>query len=95
MSVDREPSRDRQLRSSQVVAEAERRRWARELHEEALTTLGGIHQLLSEALRRDDPQVTRAALREAVTQLEQELENLRSIATELRPVALEESYSNR
>ena len=85
--------RDRQLRSARSAADAERRRWARELHDEALRALGGIHLLLSEALRDNDLQVAQAAMRETVAQIEQELENLRSIPTELRPTPLDESYA--
>ena len=43
------------LRSSLAAADAERRRWARELHDETLQGLGGLRLLLSSALRRDDP----------------------------------------
>ena len=42
------------LRSSLAAADAERRRWARELHDETLQGLGGLRLLLSSALRRDD-----------------------------------------
>ena len=42
------------LRSSLAAADAERRRWARELHDETLQGLGGLRVLLSSALRRDD-----------------------------------------
>ena len=42
------------LRSSQAAADAERRRWARELHDETLQGLGGLRLLLSSARRGDD-----------------------------------------
>jgi signal transduction histidine kinase len=78
------------LRSSLAAADAERRRWARELHDETLQGLGGLRLLLSSALRLDDPQRVQGAMREAVEHIEREIENLRAIITELRPAALDE-----
>jgi len=78
------------LRSSQEAADAERSRWARELHDETLQGLGGLRVLLSSALKRDDLQIARDAMREAVLRLEQDIENLRAIITDLRPAALDE-----
>ena len=73
------------LRSSLAAADAERRRWARELHDETLQGLGGLRLLLSSGLRRDDLQRAQEAMREAVEHIEREIENLRAIITELRP----------
>jgi signal transduction histidine kinase len=78
------------LRSSLAAADAERRRWARELHDETLQGLGGLRVLLSSALRGDDLDQAQAAMRAAVEHIEQEIANLRSIITELRPAALDE-----
>jgi signal transduction histidine kinase len=78
------------LRSSLDAADAERRRWARELHDETLQGLGGLRLLLSSALRIGDPNRGQEAMREAVAQIEREIENLRAIITELRPAALDE-----
>jgi signal transduction histidine kinase len=78
------------LRSSLAAADAERRHWARELHDETLQGLGGLRVLLSSALRREDPALAQEAMREAVVHLEQEIGNLRAIITELRPAALDE-----
>jgi len=78
------------LRSSLAAADAERRRWARELHDETLQSLGGVRIGLSSALRRDELPVAQDAMREAVVQIEREIENLRAIITELRPAALDE-----
>ena len=78
------------LRSSIASTEAERRRWARELHDETLQGLGGLRVLLSSALRRGDPQRSEQAMREAVEHIEREIGNLRAIITELRPAALDE-----
>jgi signal transduction histidine kinase len=78
------------LRSSLAAAEAERGRWARELHDETLQGLGGLRVLLSSALRRSDPERSQQAMREAVEHIEREIGNLRAIITELRPAALDE-----
>ncbi len=78
------------LRSSLAAADAERRHWARELHDETLQGLGGLRVLLSSALRRDDLELAQEAMREAVEQIESEIANLRAIITELRPAALDE-----
>jgi signal transduction histidine kinase len=78
------------LRSSLAAADAERRRWARELHDETLQGLGGLRVLLASALRRGDPERAQQAMHEAVEHIEREIENLRAIITELRPAALDE-----
>ncbi len=78
------------LRASVAAADEERRRWARELHDETLQGLGGLRLLLAAALRRDEPEPAREAMREAVVRIEREIANLRSIITELRPAALDE-----
>jgi signal transduction histidine kinase len=73
-----------------AAAEAERRRWARELHDETLQSLGGLRVLLSGAIRRDEPEDTRRTVREAIADIETEIENLRAIITELRPLLLDD-----
>jgi signal transduction histidine kinase len=78
------------LRSSLAAADAERRRWARELHDETLQSLGGLRVLLSSALRSEDPQRRQGAMRQAIEQIEHEIANLRAIISELRPAALDE-----
>jgi signal transduction histidine kinase len=78
------------LRSSLAAADAERRRWARELHDETLQGLGGLRVLLSSALRRPEIEQAQAAMREAVEHIEREIANLHAIITELRPAALDE-----
>ncbi len=78
------------LRSSIAAADTERRRWARELHDETLQGLGGLQLLLSSALSHDDLDIAHGTMRQAVGHIEREIENLRSIITELRPAALDE-----
>jgi signal transduction histidine kinase len=77
-------------RRSLAAAEAERHRWARELHDETLQALGGLRVLLSSAARLDDPDAMRAAMREAAEQLKGDIESLRSLIAELRPPALDQ-----
>lgn len=84
-SVERE-----RLRRSVQTAEEERRRWARELHDETLQGLGGLRVLLSSARRSDDDMTVRAAVDQAVDQITVEIANLRALITELRPAALDE-----
>jgi signal transduction histidine kinase len=78
------------LRHSLEAAEAERRRWARELHDETLQGLGGLRVLMSGALRRVTEEGVTELLQEGVDQVEREIENLRAIITDLRPAALDE-----
>ena len=78
------------LRHSMDAAEAERRRWARELHDETLQGLGGLRVILSSALRRVEQDDLAELLREGLGHVEREIENLRAIITELRPAALDE-----
>ncbi len=81
--------RDR-LRHSLESAERERRYWARELHDETLQALAALRVLLASGLRRDDPEALRAVAGAAVEQIQQEIDNLRTLITELRPAALDE-----
>jgi signal transduction histidine kinase len=78
------------LRASLAAADFERRRWARELHDETLQSLGALRVLLSAALRGEDRERAQTAMRQAVEQIEHEIANLREIIAELRPAALDE-----
>jgi signal transduction histidine kinase len=72
------------------AAEDERRRWARELHDETLQSLAGLQMLLGGARRSGNADVLEAAVGEAVERLEGEIGNLRALITDLRPAALDE-----
>jgi signal transduction histidine kinase len=78
------------LRSSMAAADSERKRWARELHDETLQILGGLRVLLASAVRRGDSGRYEAVMREAIEGIEQGIEGLRGIITDLRPAALDE-----
>jgi signal transduction histidine kinase len=89
VSTARSVAEDR-LRHSIASAEQERRRWARELHDETLQGLGGLQVLLSSALRRGDAEAIQRSVREAIDYIGTEIESLRTLITELRPAALDE-----
>jgi signal transduction histidine kinase len=78
------------LRDSVAAAEAERARWARELHDETLQGLGGLRMLVSAARRGTDADAMRQALEEVVARIDGEIDGLRSLIRELRPAALDE-----
>lgn len=78
------------LRQAIEAADAERGRWARELHDETLQGLGGLRVLLTTALRTAGPAQLRGAVQAAVDQLATEADTLRLLITELRPAALDE-----
>jgi signal transduction histidine kinase len=77
------------LRTALESTEAERSRWARELHDETLQALGGLKLLLAGASRATDPQRLREATGEAVDRITHEIANLRAIIAELRPASLD------
>ncbi len=77
------------LRDSIGAAEAERRRWARDLHDETLQGLGATKLALTAALR-GEPSAARPRIEQAVAQLELEIAALRGIIADLRPPALDE-----
>jgi signal transduction histidine kinase len=84
-SVDTE-----RLRATIAAADAERRRWARDLHDQTLQALGGLRVGLASALRRGDPEGNERAIRQAIEDIEVETDNLRGIITDLRPSILDD-----
>lgn len=73
-----------------AAAEGERRRWARELHDETLQSLSALRIGLSTAGRSERPEALPQAVAQAVDQLEDAIANLRALITDLRPAALDE-----
>ena len=73
-----------------AAAEDERRRWARELHDETLQNLAALRILLSSARRSGPSEALDRALDDAVDRLEGEIATLRGLITDLRPAALDE-----
>jgi signal transduction histidine kinase len=78
------------LHSALAATEAERGRWARELHDQTLQSLGGLRITLSSVLGRRDAADKDAAVRQAVEDLELEIDNLRAIISDLRPSLLDD-----
>ncbi len=89
VSMRRSVESDR-LRASMAAADAERSRWARELHDETLQGLGALRLLLSSARRSGEREKTAQVVDEAIAQIEREIESLHAIITDLRPAALDE-----
>ncbi len=81
---------DEQRRQRLAAAEAERARWARELHDETLQALGSLRLVLSAAVRSGDPEAHHRATGQALAQLETDIATLRGLITELRPAALDQ-----
>jgi signal transduction histidine kinase len=79
-----------QLRAREIATEEERRRWARELHDETLQGLGALRLALASARRMSDPDAWAAAIDDAVTELDTEIANVRGIIADVRPAALDE-----
>jgi signal transduction histidine kinase len=78
------------LRRSVLASEAERKRWARELHDETLQELAGLDVLLAGARRSQDPVRMERAVDEAVEMIGHSIASLRALITELRPASLDE-----
>jgi signal transduction histidine kinase len=89
VAINRSVEADR-LRSAIAAAEAERSRWARELHDETLQALGGLRVLLATTLGRGDADARDQAIRQAIEDIELEIGNLRGIITDLRPSMLDD-----
>ncbi|HWT93170.1 MAG TPA: GAF domain-containing sensor histidine kinase [Solirubrobacteraceae bacterium] len=89
VATARTVERDR-LRHALQAAEEERKRWARELHDETLQGLGALRVGLAAAAREPDPEALRGHVRAAVDQLQDEVASLRAIIADLRPAALDQ-----
>ncbi len=77
-------------RQRMAAAEGERKRWARELHDETLQSLSALRLGLARAQRSGATAVLEGAIGQAVDQLEDSIANLRALITDLRPAALDE-----
>ncbi|HLH65715.1 MAG TPA: GAF domain-containing sensor histidine kinase [Solirubrobacteraceae bacterium] len=78
------------LRAAIAAADAERGRWARELHDQTLQTLGGLRVLLASAQQRSGAVASEAAVAHAIEDIELEIANLRSLIADLRPALLDD-----
>jgi signal transduction histidine kinase len=89
VALNRSVEADR-LRSTIAAGDAERSRWARELHDQTLQSLGGLRVALASVLGRGDEASKEAAIRQAIEDIELEIANLRGIITDLRPSMLDD-----
>jgi signal transduction histidine kinase len=89
VAIHRSVEADR-LRSAVSASDAERRRWARELHDQTLQALGGLRVLLASAQRRNEAIANEPAVTQAIEDIELETDNLRAIINDLRPSLLDD-----
>jgi two-component system, NarL family, sensor histidine kinase DevS len=81
---------DERLRMSLRSAELERKRWARELHDEALQELGALQVVQESALAADDIDQMKRILTSGKDQVERSIESLRDLIADLRPASLDQ-----
>jgi signal transduction histidine kinase len=89
VAIKRSVDADR-LRSTIAAADAERARWSRELHDQTLQALGALRVMLASSLGRGDTAAKDAAMRQAITDIELEIANMREIISDLRPALLDD-----
>jgi signal transduction histidine kinase len=78
-----------QLRSRLDGEEAERRRWARELHDQTLQDLAAIEVRLGSLAGESDPAAIGAALQDTRTMVHEQIRTLRHLIAQMRPLALD------
>ena len=89
VALSRSVEADR-LRSTIAAADAERKRWSRELHDQTLQSLGGLRVSLASILGRGDGAAKDERIRQAIEDIEVEIANLRGIISDLRPSLLDD-----
>ncbi|MFD4653158.1 MULTISPECIES: sensor histidine kinase [unclassified Streptomyces] len=70
--------------------ERERRRWARELHDDTLQNLGAVQIMLATAVADNNPGRTKEAIEQARGLIGNQITSLRHLIAELRPAALDQ-----
>jgi two-component system, NarL family, sensor histidine kinase DevS len=78
------------LRLSIDASEQERKRWARELHDDTLQGLAGLGVMLGSTLRAPSEADIRDGVTRAIEQIREEIAKLRVLIAELRPAALDD-----
>jgi signal transduction histidine kinase len=76
-------------RDRTAAAEAERRRWARELHDDTLQGIAAVRVMLGSARRADEGEL-RATVEQAANDLQGEVDRLRGIIHDVRPSSLDD-----
>jgi signal transduction histidine kinase len=79
------------MRRTIEASEVERRRWARELHDETLQDLASLKLKLAAARRSEDLAAVRAVLDDVSEQLTIGIRSLRQLIGELRPAVLDDA----
>jgi two-component system, NarL family, sensor histidine kinase DevS len=77
------------LQRSVEASELERRRWARELHDDSLQELAAVKLRLG-ALARTKPEDLAEAVAQAVDHVDQSIKAMRSLITDMRPASLDQ-----
>ena len=90
VATGRNMAEDRARRGIEA-SEVERRRWARELHDETLQDLASLKLILSSARRTDDREKVERMLDQAVEQITLGIASLRQLINDLRPPILDEA----
>lgn len=80
---------EERLRQSLKIAERERAHWARELHDGVLQGLGSRRLLLSSALKKGGSELE-SAVRASLEAIARDIDELRTLITELRPATLDQ-----
>ncbi len=78
------------LRHGIEMREHERTRWAREIHDESIQGIGALRLQLANARDAADEGALRASVDAALEGLQNEIDGLRHLITELRPAALDD-----
>ncbi|TFV33780.1 hypothetical protein E4K10_40375 [Streptomyces sp. T1317-0309] len=78
------------LRARHDGEERERRRWARELHDETLQELGAVQVVLSAAATDGRSEAMRSAIEQARGLVGNQITSLRHLIVDLRPAVLDE-----
>jgi signal transduction histidine kinase len=81
--------RSGRLRSRLDGQEAERRRWAQELHDQTLQDLAAVEVRLAGLARSRDPELITAGLDETRAMVREQIRSLRHLVTRMRPLALD------
>lgn len=77
-------------RRSLQATEAERRRWARELHDDTLQELAAVKLGLAASLQSETADGMRSAIRWAMEAVENRVASLRGLIADVRPASLDE-----
>ncbi len=72
------------------AAERERRKWARELHDETLQNLAGLRVLLSGARRHAETEPCISTIESSIERVDETIAEMRRLIADLRPAALDQ-----